>query len=53
MSKIIGFVAESASNIPYNKIFRSALKHKVYIVDPNDKKLCEIHKNVLIALNKD
>lgn len=53
MSKIVGFLAESVTNIPYNKIFKSALKHRVYIIDPDDKKLCEIHKNALIGLQKD
>jgi hypothetical protein len=40
MSKIVGFLLDSASAIPYQKIYKSALKHKVYIIDNNDKKLC-------------
>lgn len=53
MSKVIGLIAESVSSIPYNKILKSALKHKIYFIDPNDKKLCEINKQVLSELAKD
>lgn len=40
MSKIVGFLIESARGIPYEKLLKVALSHQVYIIDANDKKLC-------------
>jgi hypothetical protein len=40
MSKVIGFLLDSASVIPFDKIYKSSLKHRVYIIDNSDKKLC-------------
>jgi hypothetical protein len=53
MNKIIGFTIESASALPYQHIFNTALNNKVYIIDTRDRNLCEIHKNILIALQND
>jgi hypothetical protein len=53
MNKIVGFTIESVSALPYQHIFNAALSHKVYIIDSKDKNLCEIHKNILAALQKD
>ncbi len=40
MSKIVGFIVKSASTVPCNNIFKAALKHKVFIINKNDKTLC-------------
>lgn len=47
MNKTVGFLLESAASIPSAHIFKSALKHRVFIVDANDKKLCSIHERIL------
>lgn len=53
MNKTVGFLLESAASIPSSQIFRAALRHRVFIVDANDKKLCSIHERILQELNKD
>lgn len=53
MNKTVGFLIESTVSIPSNQIFKAALRHRVFIVDVNDKKLCSIHEKILLDLNKD
>jgi hypothetical protein len=53
MAKVVGFLIESASAIPYQQMLSAALRHRVYVIDGHDHKLCEIHRNVLHRLQED
>jgi hypothetical protein len=53
MNKVIGFIIENTSSLPYTHIFNAALKTRVYIIDSKDSKLCAIHNNLLLKLQQD
>lgn len=53
MNKTVGFLVESAASIPSSQIFKAALRHRVFIMNANDKKLCSIHERILLDLNQD
>lgn len=53
MSKVVGFLFESASAIPVTKVLRSAMKHPVFMINSNDDRLREAHSRILSTLQTD
>ncbi len=53
MSKVVGFLIESTSAIPTDKILKAALRHSVFIVDKRDENLCSINSKIRSMLGRE